>query len=60
MRVTSEVRNVSVALIALAWLLHQHVVTSVIVGAKRVDQLDDNLRATSLRLTAEELAAYSG
>jgi aryl-alcohol dehydrogenase-like predicted oxidoreductase len=60
MRVTSEVRNVSVALIALAWLLHQPVVTSVIVGAKRVDQLDDNLRATSLRLTAEELAAYSG
>ena len=30
--------------------------TSVIIGAKRVDQLDDNLAATAIRLTAEELA----
>jgi len=31
-------------------------VTSVIVGAKRVDQLDDNIAATSVELSAEELA----
>lgn len=46
----------SIAQVALAWLLHQPVVTSVIMGAKRVDQLDDNLAAATLELTREELA----
>lgn len=50
-------KGVSVAQIALAWLLHQPVVTSVIIGARRVDQLEDNLAATSVRLSAEDLAA---
>ncbi|MBT2336817.1 aldo/keto reductase [Variovorax paradoxus] len=57
MRQLAEARQVSVAQIALAWLLHQQVVTSVIVGAKRVGQLDDNIAATAIRLDAEELAA---
>ena len=48
-------RNVSVAQIALAWLLHQKVVSSVIIGAKRVEQLDDNIAATEVELTAAEL-----
>jgi aryl-alcohol dehydrogenase-like predicted oxidoreductase len=48
---------VSVAQIALAWLLHQNAVTSVIVGAKRVDQLRDNLLAAQVRFSADELAA---
>ena len=52
----ASARNASVAQLALAWLLHQQTVTSVIIGAKRVDQLDDNLAATGIRLTAEELA----
>ncbi len=56
MRPMAESRGVSVAQIALAWLLHQKVVTSVIVGAKRVDQLDDNVAAASVKLTPEELA----
>ncbi|HEY3537886.1 MAG: aldo/keto reductase [Trinickia sp.] len=56
MRGIAETKGVSVAQIALAWLLHQKVVTSVIVGAKRVDQLDDNIAATSVELSAEELA----
>lgn len=51
----AETKGVSVARIALAWLLHQPAVTSVIVGAKRVDQLDDNLAAVDLTLSAEEL-----
>jgi len=46
---------VSVATIALAWLLHQDVVTSVIIGAKRRDQLTDNLRAPEVQFTADEL-----
>ena len=53
----AEARGVSVARIALAWLLHQGVVTSVIVGAKRVDQLEDNIAATAVELTEAELAA---
>lgn len=50
-------RQVSVAQVALAWLLHQKVVTSVIVGARRVEQLRDNIAASALELSAEELAA---
>ncbi len=53
----AERRGVSVAQVALAWLLHQRAVTSVIVGAKRVDQLEDNIAATAVELTAEELDA---
>lgn len=45
----------SVAQIALAWLLDQPQVTSVIVGTKRLDQLADNLAATKVSLSAEEL-----
>lgn len=44
-----------VASIALAWLLHQQAVTSVLVGAKRMEQLDENLKATSTRLSDTEL-----
>lgn len=50
-------KGVSVAQIALAWLLHQPVVTSVIIGAKRPEQLEDNLKSTEITLTIEELAA---
>ncbi len=56
MRDIAETKRVSVAQIALAWLLHQRVVTSVIVGAKKVEQLDDNIAATGVSLTADELA----
>lgn len=56
MRDIAEAKNVSVAQIALAWLLHQRVVTSVIVGAKKVEQLDDNIAATGVAFTADELA----
>jgi aryl-alcohol dehydrogenase-like predicted oxidoreductase len=48
--------GVSVARVALAWLLRQDVVTSVIVGAKRVEQLTDNIAATSLTLTSDDVA----
>jgi aryl-alcohol dehydrogenase-like predicted oxidoreductase len=55
MRQIAQQKGVTVAQIALAWLLHQKVVTSVIVGAKRVDQLEDNIAATTVRLSVEEL-----
>ena len=55
MRPIAAAHGVSVAQIALAWLLHQPQVTSVIVGAKHPDQLADNLAATSVTLSAAEL-----
>ena len=50
-------KGVSVAQVALAWLLHQPAVTSVIIGAKRIDQLDDNLAAVEVSLSADDLRA---
>ncbi|WP_339617752.1 aldo/keto reductase [uncultured Gilvimarinus sp.] len=50
-------KPVSVAQIALAWLLHQRAVSSVIVGAKRADQLLDNIHAARIRLSEGELTA---
>jgi aryl-alcohol dehydrogenase-like predicted oxidoreductase len=52
----AEARGVSVAQIALAWLLHQRAVTSVIIGAKTEAQLTDNIAATRVELSADDLA----
>ncbi len=57
MRPVAERHGVSVARIALAWLLSRSAVTSVIVGAKTPEQLDDNLAASGLVLGADDLAA---
>lgn len=46
----------TVARVALAWLLHQPHVTTVILGAKTEAQLEDNLAASELRLAPEQLA----
>ena len=51
----AEKYNCSAARVALAWLLSKPVVTSVIVGAKRIEQLQDNIAATELKLTDEEI-----
>ena len=56
MRPMAESRGVAVSAIALAWLLHKDVVSSVIVGARRPDQLAENLSASDVELTADELA----
>jgi aryl-alcohol dehydrogenase-like predicted oxidoreductase len=56
MREIADERGVSVARIALAWVLHQRFVMSVIIGAKTIEQLDDNLAATQIKLTTGELA----
>ena len=55
MRPMAKEHDVSVANIALAWLLHQDAVTSVIIGAKTMEQLDDNLNAVNIELSAQEL-----
>ena len=56
MREIADAKGVSVAQIALAWLLHQPAVSSVIIGAKRAEQLAENLAATSIALNDDELA----
>jgi len=56
MRAIGDARSISVARVALAWLLAKPHVTSVIIGAKRIDQLEDNLGAANVVLTDEELA----
>jgi aryl-alcohol dehydrogenase-like predicted oxidoreductase len=48
---------VSVAQVALAWLLAQSHVTSVIIGAKNQEQLLDNIAATELQLSPDQLKA---
>ena len=48
-------RNVSVAQVALSWVLHQPAVSTIIIGAKNTRQLEDNLKAIDLSLDAAEL-----
>jgi aryl-alcohol dehydrogenase-like predicted oxidoreductase len=55
LRPMAEAKNTTVAALALAWLLHQPVVSTVIIGAKKMDQLEDNLRAVDVQLTPEDL-----
>jgi aryl-alcohol dehydrogenase-like predicted oxidoreductase len=55
MRKIGDAKGVSVARIALAWVLQRPFVMSVIIGAKTIEQLDDNIAATSVVFTAEEL-----
>ncbi len=48
-------RNVSNAQVALAWLLHQPGVTAPIIGASKLEQLDEAVAALDLKLDADEL-----
>jgi aryl-alcohol dehydrogenase-like predicted oxidoreductase len=51
----AKAHGCSPARVSLAWLLAKPVVTSVIIGANRLDQLQDNLAAVELTLTPDEL-----
>jgi aryl-alcohol dehydrogenase-like predicted oxidoreductase len=57
LRRISGQRKASVSQVALAWLLAQDTVTSVIIGARKMEQLEDNLGSVDLSLTPEELNA---
>ena len=56
LRPVAQAHETSIARVALAWLLSRQAVTSVIVGAKRLDQLEDNLAAADLKLSGDDLA----
>ena len=48
--------NASASQIAMAWLLAQPAVSSVIIGVRTLNQLEDNLGATNIQLQAEDIA----
>jgi aryl-alcohol dehydrogenase-like predicted oxidoreductase len=56
MRDVAKAHGVSVARVALAWVRSKPFVTSTIIGAKTLEQLNDNLQAVSLTLTQDEIA----
>ena len=55
MRPLAQQHQVSVAQIALAWLLSKDFVTSVIIGARSMDQLRDNIASTRVQLTEAQI-----
>ena len=57
-RIAKE-KGTTVAQVALAWLLAQPGVTSIIIGANKMSQLEDNLKAADLELTAAEVEVLS-
>jgi diketogulonate reductase-like aldo/keto reductase len=52
----AEAHRSTVARVALAWVRLQSGVTSTIIGARHVSQLEDNIESTEITLSAEELA----
>ncbi len=59
MRPIAAAHNVSVARVALAWVLRQPAITSVTIGAKSQEQLADNLAASDVQLSDNELATLA-
>ncbi|HEY1753247.1 MAG TPA: aldo/keto reductase [Caulobacteraceae bacterium] len=56
MREVASAHGVSVARVALAYVLAKPFVTTVIIGARNTEQLEDNIAASELKLTSEDLA----
>lgn len=55
LREVAQARQVSVAQLSLAWLLGRKSVTSVLMGATKMHQLEDNLGSADIVLTPEEM-----
>jgi aryl-alcohol dehydrogenase-like predicted oxidoreductase len=55
LRPMAEAKGASVAQLALAWLLKQPAITTVIIGANKMEQLDDNLKSIDIDFTTEEM-----
>ena len=52
----AEARGVPMSRVALSWVTNRPAVTSTILGARTLEQLEENLRSADLRLTPEEVA----
>src|SRR6185295_15486845 len=55
MRAIAKSHRATPAQVALAWLLSKNVVSSILIGATKMSQLEDNLQAVSVQLTENEL-----
>ena len=55
LHIIAKAHQSTVARIALAWVQTQPGVTSTIIGARRLEQLEDNLKALEVELSADEL-----
>ena len=55
----SKSKNITIAQLSLAWLLAQKGVTSVIIGANKISQLEDNLGSVNIKLTEDEILKLS-
>ncbi len=55
----ARTKGASIPQVGLAWLLAQSGVTSVIIGVNKMSQLEDNLKAVDLELTADEIETLS-
>lgn len=59
LREIASTHGATPAQIALAWLLHQPGVTSVIVGARRIEQFEDNIQSVKISLSDDEIATLN-
>jgi aryl-alcohol dehydrogenase-like predicted oxidoreductase len=59
LEIIAEAHDTNVASVALAWVHAQRAVSSIIIGARRLSQLEDNVRAVDVNLSAEELTRLS-
>jgi aryl-alcohol dehydrogenase-like predicted oxidoreductase len=57
LQAVAKERDTTVSAVALAWLLAKPTVSSVIFGARSIEQLDENLKAVDVKLTAEDVKA---
>lgn len=55
LEIMAKSKGATVAQLALAWLLHQSAVTSIIIGANTIEQLEDNLKSIHVNFSSEEL-----
>lgn len=55
----ADARDVAVAAVAIAWLMQQKGVCSTLLGARTMEQLQQNMRAAELELSQEELQSLS-
>jgi aryl-alcohol dehydrogenase-like predicted oxidoreductase len=56
LEIIAKAHETTVASVALAWVHAQPAVSSIIIGARRLSQLDDNVRAVDVKPSADELA----
>ena len=55
LQIIAKSKNATIPQLALAWLLHQKAVTSIIIGANKIEQLEDNIGSTGIKFSSDEL-----